>query len=367
MRSLLLALLVLAACSDRSYSPVTPEALQIGTPVRVFAATTRQRDDRGSFGFDRSEALSLVDLTVSIPPNRALAEIDFAYAKPDPRRQFTLAREEDISASPDFVSAIRRELLSKPAGSRELVIFTHGYNTTHLETAFRAAQLSVDLNLPGTAMIYTWSSRGSPLGYAYDGDSMLFARQGLEQTLRLAAQTGAERIVLVAHSLGSALVMETLRQMEFKAPGWPGRELGGVVLISPDLDVDVFRQQMRAMKENVPQPFIVFASQKDTILNISARLRGSNPETRLGRIANLDDLSEFPIEVIDTTALSENAGSGHFIPATSPVLVSMLGQARQLERNLGSGTPSLGDFLAGRPDRRGQARRIQLVSEGERR
>lgn len=366
MRFLILVFLVLGACTDRSFSPVTPSALSIGEPVRIFAATTRRENPDGTFGFDRSETLTLLDLIVSVPPERKLAEVDFAYANPNPRTQFTLAQQQGVSGSSDFAARIRKVLSQEPKGTRELIVFTHGYNATHLETAFRAAQLSVDLGLTGTSIIYSWSSRGSPLGYAYDGDSMLFARNGLEQTLRMATNTGAERVIVVAHSLGGALVMETLRQIELQDPGWAGRMLGGVILISPDLDVDVFRVQMQSLQE-VPQPFVVFASRNDRILNLSARLRGSNPETRLGRIGTLDRLTEFPIEVIDTTVFSEDAGSGHFIPATSPVLVSMLGQARTLERNLGSGTPSLGDFLAGRPDTRGQAKILELTTGADNR
>lgn len=361
MRVVYAFVFLLAGCSDRSFSPVTPDALQVGQPVQVFATTTRLQNDDGSFGYERSETLSLAGLTVSVPPDRELAEVDFAYANPDPKRQFTLARQDTRETPVAFITDLRNELLSKPKGSRELVIFTHGYNTTHLETAFRAAQLSVDLNFQGVSLIYTWPSRGSALGYAYDSDSMLFARKGLEDTLRMAAETGAERIILFAHSLGSALVMETLRQIEFKDPGWAGSVLGGVILVSPDLDIDVFRQQMRALK-TIPQPFVIFSSRKDNVLQLSARLRGSNPDTRLGRVSTLDRLSDFPVDVVDTTALSDDAQSGHFIPATSPVLVSMINQARDLERNLGSGTPSIGDFITGRPDSRGQAKRIEVLS-----
>ncbi len=70
MRHLFLfsVLVCLAGCADRSFTPVTPEALAVGTPYTVFAATTRAQESDGSFGFDRSKDLSLLELTVSIPP-----------------------------------------------------------------------------------------------------------------------------------------------------------------------------------------------------------------------------------------------------------------------------------------------------------
>ena len=50
---------------------------------------------------------------------------------------------------------------------------------------FGAAQLSHDIGIPGSILIYSWPSRATKgTGYAYDLDSMLFARDGLEQTIR---------------------------------------------------------------------------------------------------------------------------------------------------------------------------------------
>ena len=100
-----------------------------------------------------------------------------------------------------------------------------------------------DFRLPGIGVHFSWPSAAHPLGYTYDRDSVLYARDGLEQLLRQVSAAGPDRIILVGHSLGSMLVMETLRQMEIRSPAWAQRNLGGVVLVSPDLDVDVFRQQ----------------------------------------------------------------------------------------------------------------------------
>jgi len=39
---------LVTGCADRSYTPLVPEALEIGSPFTVFAATTRAKDPDGS-------------------------------------------------------------------------------------------------------------------------------------------------------------------------------------------------------------------------------------------------------------------------------------------------------------------------------
>lgn len=348
MRYLLVlgALLTLTACVDRSYTPTVPEALNIGSNFTVFAATSRSADENGYFGFGRSEMLRMLELTVSIPPKHKPGSLKFGYARPNPEKEFTMAARKEFESSSAFKSRISDSIRGLPSGQRDVTVFVHGYNATQAETAFRAAQLAHDLEVPGTLVIYSWPSRGKTLAYAYDNDSMLFARDGLEELLVQLKDTGADKIVLVAHSMGSALVMEAMRQMDIKNPGWPARNLGGVILISPDLNIDVFRSQMNRMSA-VPTPFVVFISEKDKALNVSAHLRGTDEQGRLGNIKRIDRISEYPIDIVDTTAFSDDAASSHFVAATSPSLIAILNGARSINQTFGREDVSLERFLVG--------------------
>jgi len=227
-----------------------------------------------------------------------------------------------------------------PGHEREVTVFVHGYNSTQSETAFRAAQLANDINLPGALVIYSWPSRGKTLGYAYDIDSVLFARDGLEQLLFELKAAGVNRILLVAHSMGSLLTMEALRQIDHHHPGWIGRNVSGLLLISPDLDVELFRLQVKSLSDP-PHPFVVFVSGKDTLLNLSARLRGGSEGERLGHISSIDKIAGLPVNVVDTTAFSKGAGSTHFVAGTSPALIAMFNEARLLNDTFG---PEQGTF-----------------------
>lgn len=356
---------LIMGCTDRSFSPITPEALEIGTAKTIFAATNRVMLEDGSFGPARSEDFSLLELTVSIPPSHTPGNLEFGYADPDPKTEFTLAARRQFSTAGAFDARLLQELNQFPPDERDVTVFVHGYNSTQAETAFRAAQLTHDIDTPGATVIYSWPSLGSPLGYAYDGDSVLFARDGLEKLLRHLETTGARRIVLVAHSMGSVLAMETLRQIEIKSPNWSSRNLGGVILMSPDLDVDVFRSQMERFGK-VPQPFLVFVSRKDTILNISRRIRGTHSRERLGNISALDMVSDLPIEIIDTTAYADEAESGHFVAATSPALLSLLNAASETADAFQRDRDSfvLNEFLPGPIIQDGAVTKISLIVQG---
>lgn len=351
----------ISGCADRTLSPTIPAALDVGTSKTIFVATTRHQEQDGSYGSRRSEYFSLLENTVSIPPNHQPGQLEFSYGNPNPKTQFTMADRRRFSSDEEFGRRLRQELDLRSPRDREVVVFVHGFNTTQAESTFRAAQLTHDVNSPGATVVYSWPSLGSPLGYAYDGDSILFARDGLEQLLHKLKSAGARQIILVAHSLGSVLTMEALRQIEIKSPRWATNNLSGVVLMSPDLDVDVFRSQMSRFEE-VPQPFVVFVSQKDTILNISQRIRGTHSRERLGNISSLDLISDLPIEVVDTTAYADTAESGHFVAATSPALLSLLNAAREAAESFENPRAEVRDLLPGLITKEEEAVQVSLLA-----
>lgn len=351
----------LFGCTDRSKSPTVPAALTIGTNHTVFAATSRQPTRDGQFGFERATELGLLELTVSIPPSHNLGGLEFGYSNPDPETQFVMAARHVFASPAAFKSRLRNALGKLPPAEQEVIIFIHGYNSTQAETAFRAAQLTTDSKASGITMIYSWPSQGKALGYVYDNDSMLFARDGLEQLLHDVVSTRPKRIFLVAHSLGSALLMETLRQIELQKPGWSARELSGVVLISPDLDVQVFRSQISRFAK-IPSPFIIFVSKKDAALNLSSKLRGRG-RVRLGNINSIDAIADLPIDVLDTTDFSRDALSSHFIPATSPALLTLFANPELLNNTFASERRLLANYLNGTAIKSRGATRTVLLQD----
>lgn len=332
---LLSLLLVLAACSDRTAAPLRPDALLIGTNRDVFIGTSRAINADGEYGIGRSQSLNLLQTTVSIPPDRDIGTVSDGFDKPKPERDFVLAALTRFSDPAGFAASLKGHIAKGSGDQREVTVFVHGFNNSFSDAAFRMAQLGHDLEIPGALVSYAWPSRGNPLGYEYDRDSALFAREGLVDLLQVVKAAGQPDIILVAHSMGSALVMETLRQLEISEPGWVGRNIKGVILMSPDINVDVFRSQFKYI-ETVPDPFVVIVSRKDAVLRLSSRLRGE--KNQLGNISNSEEISDLPITVVDVSAFSDRKSGNHFVAGGSPALIQILRRSPDLDR----------EFLRGR-------------------
>lgn len=324
-RLILIVALAIAACAPRGDIVMVPAGAAIPATRPIFVATARGTETGTDTGYSRSrsEETRFARLDISIPPLRESGSLDLPRSdrRADPATEFLVAKEDTFQSAKGFRASLADALRAQPDGSREAVIFVHGFNTTYAEGAYRTAQLAQDLNLPGVMVHYAWPSRAQPLAYAYDRDSALFSRDGFEVLLKEVAAAGADRIVILAHSMGGALTMETLRQLVIAGDRQVMPRIGGVVLMSPDLDVDVFRAQAKRIGK-LPQPFVIFTSRKDRALNLAARLSGE--AVRLGNLGDPSLVADLDVTLVEVGAYS--AGLGHFTAGTSPALLGVLNQ-----------------------------------------
>lgn len=321
---ILAATVLVAGCEDRGAIRVVPEARNVGTVEQVFIGTTRGFDPATGepFGKERQAKVRYARVDVSIPPDRAVGKITWPAkgGAPDPLKDFVALNQVIYDGSAAFRSELRAALHRNPPSSRDAMIFVHGFNNTFAEGTYRLAQLGHDLNVQGVLVHYSWPSRAHALGYVYDRDSALFARDGLEQLIREVEAAGPRNVIVIAHSMGAAVVMETLRQMAIAGDRRALDRIGGVVLMSPDIDIDVFHEEAARIGK-LPQPFLIFTSKKDRALALSARLTGQRD--RVGNLSDPSELGDLKVTLVDTTAFS--TGSGHFNVGNSPTLLSILG------------------------------------------
>ncbi len=328
----MIAVIALVACSPRGTVTIAPGAAVVGDVVPVFIGSTRAYDPATqTFSFARSETMTYGRYDISVPPDRDAGDITFPgrYDTPDPATDFLTTARVVMPDAADFEADLRTTLQARAPGTRETVVYVHGFNNTFAEGVYRLAQLSHDLELPGVAVHYSWPSRAAALGYVYDRDSALFARDGLEALIRSLKAAGSEKIILVAHSMGSGLLMETLRQMAIRGDRATLDRIDGIVLISPDIDVDVFRSQARAIGK-LPQPFLIVGSDRDRYLNLSARLSGE--AERLGNLSDITPLADLEVTYLDVGAFA--SGGGHFTIGDNPVLIRLLGGIDDLDAAL---------------------------------
>ncbi|QQA42766.1 alpha/beta hydrolase [Pelagovum pacificum] len=341
---ILLSVAMLAACSQegRDSFAFVPEAVDYGTQVPVFVASGRDREGNGYFEYGRAAGISLSRYTVSVPPVRPLGMVTLASeGYINPRLQYVVS---DI-AQFDGDAAFETELASAlgQSSSKTAVIFVPGFNISFREALYRQAQMMVDLQIPGVPVLFSWPSANNVLGYGFDRESILYSRNPLEKLIRQADAAGAEEVVVIGHSLGALLTMEVLRQMAIRDGGTPSVDFGGIILVSPDIDIELFRR-LAEESGGLPEPFAIFVSKNDPALRISALLAGTRD--RLGTNTDPALLGNLPVSVIDVSDFAFDNENLHFTAANSPALIRILTRAAMAERETpGSAGPVLGSVM----------------------
>ena len=277
--------------------------------------------DASVFGPERSRVLGFARLDVSVPPGREPGTLSFPDSLPaDPATDFVTV---DAARFPDeraFVAAVDAALLARPPDERRIMVFVHGFNTNFAEGVYRQAQMMHDFGTPAIGVHYSWPSAADARLYLYDRDSAFFARDGLERLLRLLADTRADRIVIVAHSMGAQVSLEALRQMALTGAPRFFDKLNGVALLSPDVDVDLFRSEVTPLA-TMDIPWFIFVSGHDRALRVSSLIRGR--KARLGSLTDISAIADLDVTVIDMTDI-EGDPLGHSVVASSPVMISLV-------------------------------------------
>jgi esterase/lipase superfamily enzyme len=322
---------LLAGCAGPPEGVLTPVAQTApnATEVSIMVATTRAPSENPGllYSGERGNAIDFNELVVSIPPeaNREVGEVQWPKKLPaDPAREFAT-----LSAKPyTSVEEVKAWYQRNKSPSGRLLIFVHGFNTRYESAVYRFAQIAHDSKTDATPVMFTWPSRGSVFDYGYDKESTNYSRSALEALLSGAvAAPEIKDITILAHSMGTWLTMESLRQMAIRNDGIPSK-IGNVILASPDLDVDVFRQQLADMGPTRPK-FTVFVSKDDRALTLSRRISGN--VDRLGQIdinnpAYREEFELGGITILDLSALQVGDRLNHSKFADSPEVVRLLGQ-----------------------------------------
>jgi len=329
-RVIFAGLLALAGCAGRPEGVLVPSgkvAPGVST-VDLLVATTRapSRVPGVLFSGERGSDIELREITVSIPPdaNRKVGQVQWPSKLPaDPMKDFSTVSVEPLDAARAGRVWLDRNLPK----SRRVLVFVHGFNNRYEDAVYRFAQIVHDSKTDAAPVIFTWPSRASIFDYSYDKESTNYSRDALEELLRaVVAKPEVGEVTVMAHSMGTWLAVETLRQMAIR-DGHVPKKIQQVILASPDLDVDVFGQQLRAIGKDRPH-FTLFVSRDDRALTLSRRISGN--VDRLGQINPAEEpyrsmLENQGITVIDLTALKSGDRLNHGKFAESPEVVRLIG------------------------------------------
>jgi esterase/lipase superfamily enzyme len=284
--AIVMAALLLAGCQTggqssaaRTYPSDIAEAGEI-TAVTTRRSTGAQKSPW--FGSERADP-SMVRVRLASPYQAG------RFSMASSSGTWKIAQVEPITAP---------ELSGEAGGTRDVLLYVHGFNNTFDRAATDAARLSDALRFRGDTVLFSWPSRDSVFDYVADRESALWSRDALEDVLdSLLSNPTVGRVHVVAHSMGGMLTVESLRQLQSSNKGNMSR-FGAIVFASPDIDADGFASSIRRLG-GLHQKMTVISAQDDRALAIAASLAGGK---RVGR-ADPAALEKLGIKVVDASGM----------------------------------------------------------------
>lgn len=318
----------LGGCLGSGFSDLTGAAASISPFSTPGEARKLPLLVASTYGGGRSGAATFSELIATVPPGHSAGLIERPIITPEAiGRHFTLGDKRSLSES-GFQGEVTRQLAGRQGLSRDVLVFVHGYNTGFDEAAYRIAQIVTDTGFSGATVLFAWPSRNSLFGYGADKEGATASRDALEKLLvDLGANPDVGRVHVLAHSMGSWLAMESLRQAAIGGHGSLGGKIGSVMLAAPDLDLDVFRGQIARLgrADNIS----LFVASDDRALMISSRLAGSRARVGALDVMNKehrDEIASLGVRIYDLTGIREtNDYFRHGAFAEAPQIVQVIG------------------------------------------
>jgi len=280
--------LTLAGCAGLGASETAQfYSSRIAANPTVLAATTRKSVNGGRakpwYGAERgSLSIARVRLT---PPNND----GFSFASMG-QGEWAIKQVEPIRGQ-------LGELIAE-AQERSILLYVHGFRYTFEEAVLDAVQISDSAGFHGDTMMFSWPSKAGLFDYVSDRESAMWSRDAFERVLDAVMLSPARsRVHLVAHSMGTMITLEGLRQIYARYGDAAADKIGAVVFASPDIDIDVFRSSIERLGPLARKITIVTAT-NDRALALSRRLAGGI--TRVGA-AEKEQLERLGLNVIDAS------------------------------------------------------------------
>jgi len=254
-----------------------PEGLPPCVHVHVFYGTTRARsgsDEPATFYGNKrfkGETPELGRCTVSVPTDRRMGELTSPHwlRREDPKKHVMLIDVQPLE-SELFYHAIKERVGASE--DNDAFVFVHGFKTSFKDAIRRTGQLAYDLAFKGAPVCFSWPTNGRFLGYPVDEATVEWTAPYLKRfLLDLVKKSGAQRVHLLAHSMGNRALTRALDAIATDAV--TGLLFHEIILAAPDVDADVFRQLAPAIRSKALR-VTLYASSKDRAIRASKVFHG---------------------------------------------------------------------------------------------
>lgn len=305
-----LLVLLVAGCAIRPNASVLRPVTLAEQPTRtvqVLTATNRAPSQDGGFAAERA-AVTYELYTISVPASAKPSEVSYPGSKPNGQQDYLVLDRKPLTRQQFLATSRQAGDVGEPVS-----LFVHGYNQSYQEALYRLAQVSADAGMKAPVILFAWPSEAELLEYVADKDAVLASRSDLTTLLAdLGQASPGNRMVLVGHSMGGFLVMESLRELRLSGR----REIidrMSISLAAPDIDIAVFAAQLETLGR-LREPIVLVVSRDDVALKMSSLL--GNDRQRIGRLdvqnpAVQQLIGSFDVLVVDITSIAAPDSFGH--------------------------------------------------------
>ena len=254
--------------------------------------------------------------TVSFSPIWGLDEIarSVPFYIPDEAIELTNLQEVELNKLYSEIAQFPKKNIGN------IVIYLHGYNIDFEKSCRRSALFQQALGLHDRLLLFSWPAEGNMLKYTWDEADLVWSVPHIGQFIEeVVKRAGSCKVDVVAHSLGARGAMQALARLSYNKPATT--ILNELVLIAPDIDTEIFRQEVPVIKGSVNR-ITVYVSANDNALRVSQEVHG---HPRLGQAG--DDLKILEgVETIDISDINTRRISGHLYHLFSPEVIEDLTQ-----------------------------------------
>src|SRR3954453_2805233 len=196
--------LALGGCAGLGATGARFDASSLSVDPTLLVTTTRKPVNGGRtkpwFGPERATTMTVARAKLVAPDESRLSLASVGLG------DWRLDRLEPVSADAGDLAA--------QVGGGDVLIYVHGFKQTFETAVLDAAHLSDGIRFHGRTMAFSWPSKAGLFDYAYDRNSVMWSRDEFERVLSaLVSAPGTGRVNIVAHSMGTMLSLESLRQL----------------------------------------------------------------------------------------------------------------------------------------------------------
>jgi len=202
-------------------------------------------------------------------------------------------------SKPNFVSELENWAGRAGTSQREVFVYVHGHNVVFEAAARRTAQLAIDLDMRNGAIMYSWPAGQRMTLYAKSQINARRSASSLTEFLEtLANVEQIDKIHLIAHSMGNAVLTRALNEIEVAGFSTDNRPFGQIVWASPDVaSIDFVNYTTKFKNEKLADGMTLYASSLDRALCLSNWLSDMK---RAGQTPPLADVASV-VPTIDTS------------------------------------------------------------------